>query len=49
MFEMLSSEVLAYRVKIMCEHFSFSVHNKFQLDTVKNEKSIVLYKKTAFD
>lgn len=40
---------MTYCVKLMCEHFSFSVYNKLQLDTITNEKKIALYKKIAFD
>lgn len=43
------SEGAAYCMNIMCEHFSFSMYNKLQLDTIKNEKRIALYKKIAFD
>lgn len=46
---MLSPEGVAYCVELTCEHLSFSVYNKLQLDTIKNEKRIFLYKKIAFD
>lgn len=36
-------------MKIICGHFSFSVYNRFQLETLRNENRIILYEKSTSD